>query len=296
MVRNYLLLILGIAVVSMIGGIIAFRKIKFANTVISQQKELVEEKQKEILDSINYARRIQYALLTSDQLLRKYLPDYFVLFRPKDVVSGDFYWGTPTGDGFLYITGDCTGHGVPGAFIILLNITKLNEVVNEHRITRPDLVLNKVREEIISVLNPDGSEQQSSDGMDAILCSIDPGKMLLRFAAANNALYIVRQRKLITFRPDKMPVGKGHDDMVPFTLNEIKLEKGDTIYTLTDGFADQFGGVAGKKFKTRQLEEFILSINDCDMQTQKRKLGQALDDWRGNLEQVDDVCIIGVRV
>ena len=294
--RNYLLVILVLAIISIIGGVLAFMKIKKANRVINRQKALVEEKQKEILDSINYARRIQFALISSGRLLENNLPEHFVLFKPKAVVSGDFYWASLTNEGFMLIAGDCTGHGVPGAFMSLLNITKLSQVINEQKITRPDLVLNKVREEIIQVLNPEDSNEESRDGMDATLCRLNLSALKLDFSAANNSLYIVRNKKILVHKADKMPVGKGHDDTIPFSNNEVFLEKDDRIYMFTDGFADQFGGPLGKKFKYKQLEKLLLNISHQNMQTQKQLLEEAFEQWRGDQEQVDDVCLIGIRV
>jgi serine phosphatase RsbU (regulator of sigma subunit) len=294
--RNYLAVILALALIAIGGAIVAYRKIMHSRSVISAQKELVDEKQKEILDSIHYAKRIQYALLASDSLLKAHLPEYFVFFRPKDVVSGDFYWATPGADGFILVTGDCTGHGVPGAFMSLLNITKLNKVISEDGITRPDLILNHVRSEIIRAVNPEGSSEESKDGMDAVVCKLNTAAMKLEYAAANNSFHIVRNGHVLTCKADKMPVGKDHNDGQPFTYNEIKLEPGDTIYTFTDGFADQFGGMLGKKFKYQQFEELLLRISAEDMATQKKKLSETFDKWKGNLEQVDDVCVIGIRV
>jgi sigma-B regulation protein RsbU (phosphoserine phosphatase) len=262
---------------------------------ILKQKDIIEEKQKEILDSIAYAKRIQFSLLASDNLLRNNLPDYFVLFKPKDVVSGDFYWATPTPDGFIYITADCTGHGVPGAFMSLLNISKLSQVINENKVTRPDLILNNVRTEIIKVLNVEGSEE-SKDGMDAILCKIDLNTMKLQYAAANNSFYIVRDKQLLTCKADKMPVGKGHDDSISFTFSEIELKKGDVVYTFTDGYADQFGGPKGKKFRYKQLEDILISVCHLPTTEQVAILGKKFEDWKGSLDQVDDVLIMGVKI
>jgi serine phosphatase RsbU (regulator of sigma subunit) len=294
--RNYLIIILSIALLGIIGAFIAYKKIKNSKELLSVQKHLVEEKQKEILDSINYAKRIQFALLASDNLLQNHLPDHFVLFRPKDVVSGDFYWATPVTDGFIFVTADCTGHGVPGAFMSLLNISKLSQVINENKVVRPDHILNNVRSEIIKALNPEGSREVSKDGMDAVVCKLSSDRSKLEFSAANNSFYIIRNKELIICKADKMPVGKGHDDDASFTYNEVSLHKGDTIYTLTDGFADQFGGSLGKKFKYRQLEEFLIAIHEESMYIQKQKLNDAFETWKGDLEQVDDVCIIGIKI
>ena len=262
---------------------------------ILKQKDIIEEKQKEILDSIAYAKRIQFSLLASDNLLTSNLPDYFVLFKPKDVVSGDFYWASPTDEGFIYITADCTGHGVPGAFMSLLNITKLSQTINENKITRPDVILNNIRTEIIKALNAEGSEE-SKDGMDAVLCKLDLKNMKLQYAAANNPFYIIRDNQLLICKADKMPVGKGHDDSISFTFNEITLQKGDLIYTFTDGYADQFGGPKGKKFKYKQLEDILMSICNLPMSEQSSILNLKFEEWKGNLDQVDDVLIIGTKI
>lgn len=262
---------------------------------ILKQKEIIEEKQKEILDSINYAKRIQFSLLASENLLKNNLPEHFVLFKPKDVVSGDFYWATPTPDGFVYITADCTGHGVPGAFMSLLNISKLSQVINENKITRPDLILNNIRTEIIKALNSDGSKE-SKDGMDAVICKLDIKNMKLEYSAANNSFYIIRKHEIIVCKADKMPVGMGHDDSISFTYNQIALQKGDVIYTFTDGYADQFGGPKGKKFKYKTLEETLIAIHQLPLNEQQQRLHQTFDDWKGDLDQIDDVLIIGIKI
>jgi serine phosphatase RsbU (regulator of sigma subunit) len=274
--------------------------IELQKNEVQLQKELVEEKQKEILDSIHYAKRIQGALMASESLLKKNLPEYFVLYKPKDIVSGDFYWANSSGNNFLLCTADCTGHGVPGAFMSLLNISLLNETVIEKKITRPDLILNNVRNEIIRSLNPEGIEIESKDGMDCILCNFDFQKMTLEVACSNNPLWVIpagNDKKEITeLKPDKMPVGIGGGEMKPFSLQKLDLQKGDIIYTFTDGFVDQFGGTKGKKFKYKQLQEIIIANTMFSMNEQKQILDRTFESWRGNLEQVDDVLIIGIKV
>ena len=262
---------------------------------IEKQKHLVDEKQKEIVDSINYAKRIQTALMANSSLMSANLKDHFVLFKPKDIVAGDFYWATKHQDSFIYITADCTGHGVPGAFMSLLNISKLNDAVNQ-KITRPDLVLNEVKSGIIRALNPEGSLEESKDGMDAILCKVDLKNMKLQYAAANNSFCIIRNNTIINCKADKMPVGKSHDDSAVFTFNEIDLEKGDMIYTFTDGYGDQFGGPDGKKFMHKQLRKIFVDIAEKHVDRQKEIINDNFEKWKGDLEQVDDVLIIGVRV
>lgn len=298
-----------IAILSVIGIVLLFFTIRTNNQrrkankllveqkkEVENQKQLVDEKQKEILDSIKYAKRIQTALLANDKLLNNHLPQHFVLFKPKDIVAGDFYWATALPDGFIYVTGDCTGHGVPGAFMSLLNISKLNETINQKHITRPDLILNDVKKDIIHSLNPEGSSEESKDGMDAIVCRIDFNSMKLHFAAANNSFIIVRNNEILTCKADKMPVGKSHNDTELFTYNEISLQKGDMIYTCTDGYGDQFGGPKGKKFKLKKLKEILVQISTMPVFEQKSILNKNFEDWRGDLEQVDDVLVIGVRV
>ena len=280
-----------------------YRLKKQSNEIITAQKQevelqrdLIETKNKEITDSIFYARRIQRALLASDSLLGKYLPEYFVLHKPKDIVSGDFYWANVSSDRFYLSVADCTGHGVPGAFMSLLNISFLNEALIEKKIESPEKVLEQVRAQIISSLNPEGVEVETKDGMDAVLCMFDFKGMWLRFACANNPLWLIRNKELKEFAADKMPVGMHHGEQKPFTLQTLGLRKGDLIYLFTDGYADQFGGSRGKKFKYKQLQTLLLEISEKPMEEQQRILDETLELWRGKLEQVDDVLIIGIRI
>jgi serine phosphatase RsbU (regulator of sigma subunit) len=262
---------------------------------IHLQKEIIEEKNKDILDSIHYAKRIQGALLASEQVMKEHLRDYFVFYKPKDIVSGDFYWMDETGEKeLLLLAGDCTGHGVPGAFMSLLNISILNELAG-NKLSNPAEILNEQRKHIIRALNPPGAEI-SKDGMDCVLCKFDFSNNTLQFACANNPLWIIRDGNLLEFSPDKMPVGVHEGIVGDFKLQETKLEKGDLIYLLTDGFADQFGGPKGKKFKYSQLKEKLVGISFRNMEEQQQLLEEIFTGWKGGLEQVDDVLIIGVRI
>jgi serine phosphatase RsbU (regulator of sigma subunit) len=273
------------------------QKVRDRTVEISHQKELIEEKNKEITDSINYAQRIQRALLASEQLLQQHLKDYFVFFNPKDIVSGDFYWGSTLKDGsFALVTADSTGHGVPGAIMSMLNISCLNEAVNGQKLTAANDILNYTRSKIIGHLANDGSAEGGKDGMDCSLVKYDPATNKVYYSAANNPVWLVRNNELLEFDPDKMPVGKHDRDSTSFTQHEIEVQKGDIIYTLTDGFPDQFGGPKGKKFMYKKLKELLVSISTLPMADQKKKLRDTLYEWMGNLEQVDDVCIIGVRI
>ncbi|MCW3103195.1 MAG: hypothetical protein JWO09_1635 [Bacteroidetes bacterium] len=281
-----------------------YRLKRNANEVISRQKqevekqkEIIEEKQKEITDSIQYAKRIQGALLASDAFLKKNLRDHFILYKPKDIVSGDFYWAAKTQEGrFLLATADCTGHGVPGAFMSLLGVNFLNEIITGKQIVQPHKILDQLRKHIIDALNPEGTETEGRDGMDGVLCSFDFVNMELQFAAANNPLWLMRDNEILEFAADKMPVGKYFEDQREFRLQTIALKKDDIVYTFTDGYADQFGGEKGKKFKYKSLQQLLISIHQLPMEEQRQRLDQAIESWKGNHEQIDDILIIGVKI
>lgn len=267
-----------------------------ANQIIYEQKVIVEEKHKEITDSINYAERIQRSFLASKKVLDQNLQNYFVFFQPKDVVSGDFYWAGKLSNGnFALVTADSTGHGVPGAIMSILNISSLEKAV-EFGLSEPSEILNHTRQTIIDRLKKDGSEEGGKDGMDCSLVSFDFKNNKLVYAAANNPVWIVRDQILIELIPDKMPVGKHDKDQHSFVQHEVNFQKGDTIYTFTDGMADQFGGPNGKKFKYKQLKELLISIVSLPMGMQQQKLKETLLNWKGNLEQVDDICVIGIKL
>ena len=265
-------------------------------TIVDQKHEL-EHKNKEIVDSINYAQRIQKSLLASDQLLQKNLKDYFVFFQPKDIVSGDFYWGAELSDKrFALVTADSTGHGVPGAIMSMLNISCLNEAIEGQKLLQPKDILNYTRYKVIKHLSNDGSQEGGKDGMDCSLICFDFLNNKFNYSAANNPIWIIRNNELIELKPDKMPVGKHDRDSESFNQNEIELQKGDVIYTLTDGMPDQFGGPKGKKYMYKQLKELLLSISQLPMVQQKEKLFSEFIKWKSDMEQVDDVLLIGVRV
>ncbi len=263
---------------------------------VEKQKKIVDEKNKEIVDSINYAQRIQQAILPVTDEIEKFFKESFILFKPKDIVSGDFYWLAETQLYYFYATVDCTGHGVPGGFMSMLGNSLLNEVVIEKAVYEPSLILDMLREKIIRSLKQKGESGQSKDGMDMILCRISKDKKELVYAAANNPLWIVRDSKFMEYKADKQPVGISVTNAAKFSQTGIELRKGDVVYTFTDGFADQFGGKKGKKFKYKQFSELLFAINEKPMQQQRELLDKTFDDWRGELEQVDDVLIIGIRV
>ncbi|MCE3225541.1 MAG: protein serine/threonine phosphatase [Bacteroidetes bacterium] len=284
-------------------------EIKQQKELVEKQKEIVEEKQKEIVDSINYAKRIQHTLLANDQLLKKHLPEYFILFDPKDIVSGDFYWAAEAERSslqgqhdykqsaidhklFYLAVCDSTGHGVPGAFMSLLNIGFLSEAINEKGIHEPHKVFDYARTRLSDSISREGQR----DGFDGILLEIikKENGITLNYASANNLPVLISNGRMRDLKKDKMPVGRSENES-PFSLYSVDVEKGDTLYLYTDGYADQFGGSKGKKFKYRQLNDLLLEINREPMAEQKRILKQKFTEWKGPLEQVDDVCIIGIR-
>jgi serine phosphatase RsbU (regulator of sigma subunit) len=289
------LLLLGGAVFA----ILLYKRYKLSQQqkqIIEQQKHLVDEKHKEITDSINYAERIQRALLASDAFLKAHLPQHFLLFKPKDVVSGDFYWGAQLANKeFALVVADSTGHGVPGAIMSMLNIASLEKAIAKG-IKTPNLLLEKTRQLIIDKLKNDGSAEGGKDGMDATLLCFDFETNTLRCACANNPVWIIRTNELIEIKPDKMPVGKHDRDTTPFTQHKIQLQTGDVVYTFTDGYADQFGGEKGKKFMYKPFKELLLNIAHLPMDEQQQLLVTTFNTWKGELEQIDDVCVMGIRI
>lgn len=262
---------------------------------VKERTQELEEKNKEIIDSIHYARRIQSTLLAHTAFLKQHMPYHFILFKPKDIVSGDFYWATLREDKFYVAVCDSTGHGVPGAFMSLLNTSFLNEAINEKNILEPNEIFNYSRKRLIESISQDGGK----DGMDGILVCVDKKNNKITYSAANNAPLLIRnvngKKELIYLKVDKMPVGKG-ETTHSFSLNEIELQKGDTVYLFTDGYADQFGGPKGKKFMYKQLEEIFYSISDEPLEEQRETLDKAFEKWKGDLEQIDDVLIMGIRI
>ncbi|MBL0049683.1 MAG: SpoIIE family protein phosphatase [Bacteroidetes bacterium] len=269
------------------------------NSVISQQKELVEIKNKEILDSISYAKRIQATILPSVRVVKKYLEDSFILYLPKDIVAGDFYWMESIADeSIVYFAAcDCTGHGVPGAMVSVVCHNALNKALKEFEKRTPAEILDKVSEMVIEDFNKNADDDDEvKDGMDASLCALNIESGQLQWAGANNALWIIKPNGTLNeYKPNKQPVGKSYD-RTSFTNHTIQLEKGDTLYLFTDGYADQFGGTESRKFQRKGFKELLVSIHQLTMEQQREAIYTTFESWRGANEQVDDVCIIGVRV
>ncbi len=287
---------LGLVVVFLLFVFNRLQVTKKQKIVIEQQRDEVEVAHKEIRDSINYAERIQRSFLATDELLNNNLKDYFVFYQPKDVVSGDFYWaGKLANNQFAVVNADSTGHGVPGAIMSILNISSIEKAI-DNKLVKPADIFNHTRNTIIERLSKDGSEEGGKDGMDASIISFDFENNKFSYTAAQNPIWIIRNNEIIEIKGEKMPIGKHDNDTVPFVGGEFETQKGDIVYTITDGFQDQFGGKKGKKFKLRPFKDYLISITHLPMHEQKEKLTETFTNWKGELEQVDDVCAIGVKI
>ena len=294
-------------------------KLEQKNIQISHQKEIIEHAHNEVKASITYAERIQKALLSTDDYWQSVSPYHFILFLPRDVVSGDFFWAysfsQKPDDICLWAAADCTGHGVPGAFMSMLGVGFLNEIVGEGNETEPDIILNKLRYKIIQSLAQQSGTNKQKDGMDIALCSLNKATKELKYSGAYNPMLLVRlssdpepkdyDKKLMNeiytlyeFKADKKPIGTHQLDGEPFTKQTISVLNGDTIYIFSDGYQDQFGGDKGKKFMFKNLKSLILDIQDVSMENQKAILNDTFFSWikTGNTKQLDDVCLIGVKI
>jgi len=263
--------------------------------VVEEQKKVVEEKQKEILESITYAKRIQTAILPPNRVVKEYLKNSFILYMPKDIVAGDFYWMENIDDKIYFAACDCTGHGVPGAMVSVVCNNALNRALIEFGEREPGKIFDKTRELVLE--NFAKSDEEVKDGMDASLCALDVVTRKLQWSGANNPLWIFRkaQNSMEETKADKQPIGMGYEQQ-PFTTHHLNLDEGDIIYLFTDGYADKFGGEKSKKLTKAKFREFLLSISSATMDVQRDELFQFHEKHKGNEEQVDDICVIGVRV
>jgi serine phosphatase RsbU (regulator of sigma subunit) len=309
----YLLILTGIGFLSNIN--IKYEKrvqklledIRGKNTELAEQRDYIEKIHLEITDSINYASRIQAVLLPDPSNLKKYFSDYFILFKPRNVVSGDFYWFSGIDNKVILCLADCTGHGVPGAFMSMLGISFLREIIIREHLTEPSEILNRLRDEVIIALNQRGIQSDQKDGMDISLLTLDkepqgvkPDKSFeCLWAGANNPCWIVRNGKLEELTPDKMPIGL-HHQMDRFRTIKVILNKGDKIYLSTDGYRDQFGGPSSKKFMSRHLRELIVENSSRLLADQKEILEDKVEMWRTGYgtvhEQTDDITLVGLEI
>jgi serine phosphatase RsbU (regulator of sigma subunit) len=287
-----------LAVITFVFSIFLYKRWKIAKeqkVLIEEKNRLVELKNREILDSISYAKRIQSAILPPEKLVKEFLVNSFILYKPKDIVAGDFYWMETQRDTIIFAAADCTGHGVPGALISVVCHNALNRSVREFGLIEPGAILDKTREIIIEEFAK--SEDDVSDGMDISLCALNTETLTVKWSGANNPLWFVlhQSNEVRELKANKQPIGK-YSKYEAFDTHTIQLEKGDSLYLFTDGFADQFGGKDAKKYKSKNMKELILRVKDRPMDEQKRLFEEAFDNWKGELEQVDDVCVLGIRV
>ncbi len=269
---------------------------KKANFELAKKNMLITEQKKEITDSIQYASRIQNAILPPAEFIESLLPDHFIIYRPRDIVSGDYYWITEKGSKIYIMAADCTGHGVPGAFMSMLGVAFLNEIVSKHAEISANQLLNELRKQVISSLHQTGREGENQDGMDVALYIVDKHEMSLEYSGANNSLFIYREEEFIELKADKMPIGIHRLADTSFTNYKIDIRKNDMIYAFSDGYPDQFGGPNGKKLMIKNLRKTLHNINSRPMKEQKAILEKTLDDWMNGAHQIDDILVMGVRI
>ncbi|MEJ5264711.1 MAG: tetratricopeptide repeat protein [Bacteroidales bacterium] len=305
--KSIFLLAVGLIALMVMGfSIIIFKQYaekKKANILLAEQNEQIKkqrdqifQQKKEITDSIHYASRIQRAVLPSPKVLEDYNIQYFILYKPRDIVSGDFYWINAKDNKIIVTAADCTGHGVPGAFMSMLGMALLNEITSKSEVTSAAQILDELRTLVIKSLHQSGSVEETKDGMDMALCVFDSDLKRVQFAGAFNPLYLVRGNELIEGPADRMPVGFHDKQTTNFTNTEIPLQPGDTLYIFSDGYVDQFGGENGKKFMAKRFKQLLIDIHDKSMEEQKQILDVTITEWRGELDQVDDILVIGMRV
>ncbi len=273
-----------------------YRQKKKANIILTEKNELISFQKQQITDSIRYASRIQKAVLPPEEYVKKIIPQHFILNKPRDIVSGDYYWTTQLGSESIIAVADCTGHGVPGAFMSMLGISFLNEIVNKSSNAKSHEILNQLREHVMNSLHQTGKDEETKDGMDIALCVIDTKKKELQYSGAHNPLYLIRSDELTEIKADKMPIGISMRYTQPFKNNKMKLDPGDVLYIFSDGYCDQFGGESKKKFGVRRFKEFLLEIHHEPMNKQCEKLDQQFLEWRGMYDQLDDVLVVGIKI
>ena len=271
------------------------QKVKERTEEVVKQKAEIEELYTDVTASIRYAKRLQDSILPPEKLIKKYFPSSFVLFKPKDIVSGDFYWVGKQKNEFMFAAVDCTGHGVPGAFMSLVGANGLNSAFKEHKLSKPGLILDDLNRYANEALNK-SADDSIRDGMDITLCSINSKEMKLKFAGANNPVYLIRDGELEIYKTNKFAIGSFNHEEHNYENFEIDLVKGDKVYAFSDGYPDQFGGERGKKFMYKKFKELLVETVNESMENQKRMLEERLSEWMGNYEQVDDIVIFAVEI
>ncbi len=263
---------------------------------LERQRDEITRQRNEIIESINYASLIQTSLLPQKKVIDRAFPKNFVLYVPKNIVSGDFYWMVNKGPRVYFAVADCTGHGVPGALMSILGISFLNEIITMRNNLPANRILNLLREMVMKALHQTGDSTEALDGMDISLCIYEREKNILQYAGANQPLYIVRGDVVIEYKPDRMPIGVSGVEEQPFTNQYVELKKNDMLYLFTDGYVDQFGGPDGKKFKFDPFRSLLLRISRMPVKTQKKILLDTFEEWKGSHIQVDDILVMGMKI
>jgi len=263
---------------------------------VIERTRKIESQRREITESINYASHIQHALLPPKAELDRLLPSHFILNKPRNIVSGDYYWLAQRGQKVVVAVADCTGHGIPGAFMSIIGITCMNEILKKTLAIRAHEFLNQLRAQVIEALHQTGRREEARDGMEIALCVIDFEKRKLQFSGAFRPLYLVRDNKLEEFKGDSMPIGHYHSDEESFHSEEFHFKEDDMIYMFTDGYVDQLGGPERKTFKSRKFRQLILDIHQRPLPEQKQTLEKEHAAWRNHIEQIDDIMVMGIRL
>ncbi len=291
-------IIIGLFIVLFFSGLVLrlFFDKKKVNNKLLIQKSKIEEQNTEIRDSLRYASKIQVAIQPTNELLENTFEEHFVFYKPKDIVSGDFYFVQKVNDYILFTAADSTGHGVPGAFVSMLGISLLNQIIRDNKIFSANKVLNNLRDGVKLSLNQSGKRNEQKDGIDMALCALNKKTKVLQFAGAYNPLIIVRNGALVEYKGDRMPIGIHYKEKASFTNHEIQLQNGDQLYLYSDGFPDQIGGEKSRKYMSKKFKQLLLRISDEPMNEQKKLLESTFRNWRGDLSQVDDVVVLGVKI
>jgi sigma-B regulation protein RsbU (phosphoserine phosphatase) len=272
------------------------KEIKKQKEKLEREHQRISQQRKEIIDDITYSKRIQKAILPTNDLVKDIFPEHFILNIPRNIVSGDFYWvGQKSGKKIITVA-DCTGHGISGAFMTMAGIAYMNDIFNRYIIEEPAEFLYLLREQVMKLLHQKGIEGEASDGMDVALCIIDEENKIFKYAGANNPVYRANRNGLEVYKADRMPIGIHVNFTTPFTSHTIQYNPGDMLYLFSDGYADQFGGPDNKKFRYKQFQDLLLSIHESKMTDQNEILHRTFINWKGEEEQVDDILIIGIRL
>ncbi len=293
-----LALIIGLilSLIIIVGAFVGYRNKKRANALLYRQNQEIETQKNYLTSSINYAQRIQSAVFPSDEILSDNFPEHFILFKPLDIVSGDFYWCKQNNNELFVAVADCTGHGVPGAFMSILGITFLNEIVNKANLCSTSEILDRLRKNVIRTLHQSKNNNHPRDGMEVALCRFDLKNKKLQFAGAFRPIFLIRENSLHHNSGDNMPIGIYDDEGKSFTTNEISLQKDDIIYLFSDGYVDQIGGADKKTFRTKRFKELLLEIFRLPMNEQKIVLQKRIEEWQGELDQIDDILVVGIKI